>query len=257
MSKVIEAVAVSLEYPIYSVKAQSLRNAVMNLAVGGTLLKNSSDIIFVKALNNVTFSLSEGDRLGIVGHNGAGKTTLLKVLAGVYEPTRGMLNLRGRISSMVDIGLGVDGNLTGRENIINMGRRRGFTTRQIVAKIPEIVEFSDLGQFIDLPFKTYSAGMSARLVFGVATCFEPDILLLDEWIGAGDSGFVEKAKAKMNDILAKSRVMVLATHNVDMIRDICNKILVLEHGNQLFFGDVADWDFAAKAPMQPKTSIAV
>jgi lipopolysaccharide transport system ATP-binding protein len=225
------------------VRAQSLRNAVVNVAIGGKLLKDGNDIVHVKALDNVSFSLKEGDRLGIIGHNGAGKSTLLKVLAGVYEPTRGLINVQGRISSMVDIGLGADSNLTGVENIVNMARRRGFNTRQILAKIPEIVEFSELSQFIDLPFKTYSAGMSARLVFAVATCFEPDILLLDEWIGAGDAAFIEKAKKKMDDILERSRLLVLATHNQPLVKTVCNKLLVLEGGKQRYFGSVEGWEF--------------
>lgn len=243
MTAVIELNGVSLEYPIYSVKAQSLRNAVMNLAVGGQLLKNGHDIVHVKALDNISFKLQEGDRLGIMGHNGAGKTTLLKVLAGVYEPTRGQVSVQGRISSMVDINFGVDSNLTGVENIINMARRRGYTTKQILARIPEIVEFSELGKFIDLPFKTYSAGMCARLIFAVATSFEPDILMLDEWIGAGDAAFFNKAEAKMNGILAQSRVMVLATHSPALVQKVCNKLLVLNGGNQVYFGDVSGWSF--------------
>ncbi|MDC7682875.1 ABC transporter ATP-binding protein [Asticcacaulis sp. BYS171W] len=244
MTNIVELNGVGLEYPIYSIKAQSLRNAVVNMAVGGKLLKNGQDLIFIKALDNINFTLQEGDRLGILGHNGAGKTTLLKVLAGVYEPTRGRISVNGRISSMIDIHLGVDPNITGTENIINMARRRGFTTRQIQARIPEIVEFSELGSFIDLPFKTYSAGMCARLVFAVATCFEPDILLLDEWVGAGDAGFFEKAEAKMNDILSKSRVMILATHSRDLVQRVCNKVLVLNSSNQIYFGDCSGWDFA-------------
>lgn len=244
MSTAIELNGVTLEYPIYSVKAQSLRNAVMNIAVGGKLLKDGKDIVYVKALDNVSFKIDEGDRLGIIGHNGSGKTTLLKVLAGVYEPTKGRISVHGRISSMVDISLGVDWNLTGTENIINMARRRGFTTKEILKRIPEIVEFSDLGSFIDLPFKTYSAGMAARLVFAVATCFEPDILLLDEWIGAGDAAFFDKAEAKMNDILQKSRVMVLATHNFSLVEKVCNKVVVLNSGRQEYFGDVSGWKFS-------------
>ncbi len=238
MSTVIELNGISLDYPIYSVKAQSLRNAVMNLAVGGKLLKDGRDVIHVHALNNINFKLEEGDRLGIIGHNGAGKTTLLKVLAGVYEPTQGRISVKGRISSMVDISLGVDGHLTGRENIINMARRRGFATKQILARMPEIIEFSDLGGFIDLPFKTYSAGMGARLIFSVATNFDPDILLLDEWIGAGDAAFFDKAEAKMKNILERSRVMVIATHSMALVNRVCNKVLVLNGGNQEFFGDV-------------------
>ena len=243
MSSVLELHSVSLEYPIYSIRAQSLRNSVMNLAVGGRLLKDGRDVVHVKALDNISFKLAVGDRLGIIGHNGSGKTTLLKVLAGVYEPTRGTIEVRGRVSSMVDIGLGADDHLTGRENIINMARLRGFTTKQILAQIPGIIDFSDLGQFIDLPMKTYSAGMKSRLVFAVATCFEPDILLLDEWIGAGDASFFDKAKEKMDQILMNSRMMVLATHNFQLVKDVCNKLLVLDAGSQVYFGNTEGYDF--------------
>jgi len=242
VSKLIEVNGVTLEYPIYSIRGQSLRNTVFNLAIGGKLLRDNRDVIFVRALENISFSVEDGDRLGIIGHNGAGKTTLLKVLAGVYEPTRGMVSVRGRISSMVDIGLGVDSAMTGRENVILMARRRGFTTKQILAQMQEIIDFSDLAQFIDLPVKTYSAGMQARLVFAVATSFEPDILLLDEWIGAGDQAFFDKATDRMNQILEKSRAMVLATHNNQLVRKVCNKLLVLNGGKAEYFGDVNGWE---------------
>ncbi len=245
MTNVVEVSNVSLSYPIYSVQAQSLRNTIANLAIGGRLLKDDKHIVHVKALDNVNFALSEGDRLGIIGHNGAGKTTMLKVLAGVYEPDFGEVTVKGKISSMIDIGLGLDANLTGRENIINMGRLRGFTTKDTINKIPEILEFSELGQFIDLPIKTYSAGMQARLVFAVSTSFEPDVLLLDEWLGAGDAGFFQKATDRMNDLLNNSRVMVLATHNSSLVKLVCNKLLVLDGGTQKYFGDVKGWDIEA------------
>lgn len=248
---VIRLDGVDLSYPIYSMKAKSLRNAVANLAVGGRLLKDGKDVVHVKALSRVSFALNEGDRLGLIGHNGAGKSTLLKVLAGVYEPDSGSMNVRGRISSMIDIGLGLDMELTGRENIITMGRMRGFNLREIQRKIPEVIEFSELGSFIDLPIKTYSAGMTTRLVFGVATSLEPDILLMDEWIGAGDAGFFQKAVDRLNNILEKSRVIVLASHNVDLITRMCNKLLVLDGGVQSYFGDLSGWDFQTMAPRTP------
>lgn len=224
-------------------RAQSLRNAIANMAVGGRLLRDGKDVVHVKALDGISFSLKHGDRLGLVGHNGAGKSTLLKVLAGVYEPDKGRLIVDGRISSMIDIGLGLDAELTGIENIFNMGRMRGFSVKQIKAKIPDILDFSDLGQFIDLPLKTYSSGMTTRLVFGVATSLEPDILLMDEWIGAGDAGFFHKAINRLDNILKQSRVMVLASHSFGLIQEVCNKVLVLEGGRQVFFGDVTAWDF--------------
>lgn len=250
MSAIIELNGVQLAYPIYSIRAQSLRNTIANLAVGGKLLKNGNDILYVKALDDVSFRLEEGDRLGIIGHNGAGKTTLLKVLAGVYEPDQGRVEVNGRISSMIDISLGLDWNLTGRENVMNMGRTRGYTSGQIIKLLPEIVEFSDLGHFIDLPIKTYSAGMTTRLVFAVATSLDPDILLMDEWIGAGDQAFFEKATERMNNILSRSRIMVLASHNYHLINTVCNKLLVMNAGQQVYFGDIAGWDPEKNKPRE-------
>jgi lipopolysaccharide transport system ATP-binding protein len=249
MSAIIRLHGVQLAYPIYSIRANSLRNAIANLAIGGKLLKDGKDIIHVRALENINFALNEGDRLGIIGHNGAGKTTLLKVIAGVYEPDKGLVEVNGRVSSMIDIGLGLDASLTGRDNILVMGRMRGVPTKEVLAKFPEIVEFSELGGYIDLPVKSYSAGMQARLVFAVATTLQPDVLLLDEWIGAGDASFHQKATNRMNDILSQSRVMVLATHNFGMIKDVCNKLLVLNGGNQDYFGDTGGWDFDRMAAL--------
>lgn len=248
MSDVISLSGVELSYPVYSIRAHSLRNTIANMAIGGKLLKDGQDIVHVKALDGVSFSLQEGDRMGIIGHNGAGKTTLLKVLAGIYEPDRGLVEVTGRISSMIDIGLGLDAALTGRENVLSMGRMRGFGTKVVVGKMPEIIDFSELGAYIDLPVKTYSAGMMARLVFAVATTLDPDVLLLDEWIGAGDAGFHQKAKERMDEILEKSRVMVLATHNLGLIKSVCNKVLVLDGGRQTYFGDCDGWDLHNNAP---------
>ena len=249
MTNVIELAGVDLAYPFYSIRAQSIRNTIANLAVGGKLLRDGKDVIHVSALQNIHFSLENGDRLGLIGHNGAGKTTLLKVLAGVYEPDRGRVQLNGRVSSMIDINLGLDGELTGRENLINMGRIRGFTTKQITEKMVDIIEITDLGQFIDLPLKTYSAGMTTRLIFGVATSLDPEILLMYEWIGAGDKNFFGKATSRLNDILTRSKVIVLASHNYALIKELCNKLLVLNAGRQVFFGDINQWDEANNRPV--------
>lgn len=248
MTKIIQLSGVELSYPIYSIRANSLRNTIANLAVGGKLLKDGQDVIHVRALVGINISLNVGDRLGVIGHNGAGKTTLLKVLAGIFEPDRGLVEVNGRISSMIDVTLGMDTALTGRENLLNMGRMRGFSVRALLELLPEIISFSELGPFIDLPVKAYSSGMTARLVFAIATTLDPDILLLDEWISTGDASFVQKATQRMDDLLSRSRAMVLATHSFHMIQQTCNRLLVLDAGRQIFFGDVADWDFKAYAP---------
>ena len=240
MTKLISAKQISLIYPVYSIRAQSLRNSVINLAVGGKLLRDGQDVVQVRALNDVTFDVLDGDRLGIMGHNGSGKSTLLKVLAGVYEPTGGSLRVEGEVSSMLDIGLGLDGEATGYENIMTMGRMKGLTPRQIRAKLPEIVEFTELGSYMHLPLKTYSAGMTMRLVFGVATSFEPDVLLLDEWLGAGDAHFMDKAKQRMNEVVSSARCVVLASHSFELIREVCNKLMVLEGGVVRYLGPVPD-----------------
>ncbi len=249
MSEIISLNSVELAYPIYSIRAQSLRNTLASFAVGGKLLKDGKDIIHIKALSGITFSLNEGDRLGVIGHNGAGKTTLLKVVAGIYEPDRGRVQINGRTSSMIDIGLGQDRALTGRENIITMGRMRGFTTKQIIDKMDEIIDFSELGPYIDLPMKTYSSGMAARLVFSVATSLDPDILIMDEWLGTGDAAFVKKAGDRMKEILSKSRCLVMGSHNFNLIKNTCNKLIVLSGGSQIFFGETSDWDFKESLPI--------
>lgn len=249
MSAIVELNNVDLSYPIYSMRASSLRNALANIAVGGRLLKDGQDIIHVNALSKVHFSLNVGDRLGIIGHNGAGKTTLLKVIAGIYEPDSGRVSVSGRISSMIDISLGLDHTLTGRENLIRMGRLRGHSSAQVNRLIPEITEFSELGAYIDLPVKTYSSGMMMRLVFALATTLEPDILLLDEWLSAGDADFHEKAVARMNSILERARALILASHDFGMVQAICNKLLVLDGGAQVYFGDLAGWNFATHSPV--------
>ena len=231
---------VGLVYPIYSVRAQSLRHAAINLAVGGRLLKGSNDVIHVKALNNVSFKLNEGDRLGLVGHNGSGKTTLLKILAGVYEPSQGVINVRGQVSSMLDISHGVDWEATGVDNIKIMSRLRGLRGREIRERMDEIIGFSELGGYADLPMKTYSAGMATRLMFTLATSFSSDVLILDEWLGAGDAAFLHKVAERMDSIVAQARVLVLASHNFGLLDSTCNKLLVLDKGNVAYFGPKED-----------------
>lgn len=184
----------------------------------------------VTALDDISFELEAGDRLGLVGTNGAGKTTLLKVLYGVYEPTSGSIERRGRVDALFNINLGFRQEATGRRNIVLRGLVNGWTKREIDSRMDDIIAFSELGDFIDMPLKTYSAGMSTRLAFAIATSFEPQILLMDEWIGAGDKNFQDKAKARMDEIVAKAGIIVIASHNEALIKRICNKVMTLEKG---------------------------
>lgn len=235
--ELLELNSVSLVFPVLAVKQQSIRHTMLNAVTGGRVLKNSSNDIHVQALENINLKLFEGDRLGIIGHNGSGKTTLLKVIAGIYEPTTGYVAARGEISSMIDIGSGMDMEASGVENIKLVGRIRGFSEERIRQQIEEIVTFADLGPFIDIPVKTYSAGMVMRLLFAIGTCFTPEILILDEWLGAGDAGFVEKAEARMEQFVADSKLLIIASHNLEMIQRRCNKVCAMESGQIKFFGD--------------------
>ncbi|MEO1700413.1 MAG: ABC transporter ATP-binding protein [Pseudomonadota bacterium] len=184
----------------------------------------------VQALHDISFELTDGMRLGLVGHNGAGKTTLLKLLFGIFIPTAGTIEVDGRRDALFNINLGFRRNATGRRNIYLRGLINGRTKEEIATLEEGIIAFSELGDFIDAPMKTYSAGMAARLAFSIATALEPDILLMDEWIGAGDPEFQEKARARMQQLAEKASIMVLASHNYALLRRVCTHILELEHG---------------------------
>jgi ABC-type polysaccharide/polyol phosphate transport system ATPase subunit len=191
---------------------------------------------YVKALDGVSFALESGDRLGLVGGNGAGKSTLLKVLYGIFKPTAGRVDVTGRADALFNINLGFRREATGRRNIFLRGLINGWTDEQIEQRMEDIIAFSELGDFIDMPMKTYSQGMSARLAFSVATALEPEILLMDEWIGAGDPEFQAKARNRMSEIAEKAGIIVLASHNHQLLRRTCNKVLQLDHGRVVSFG---------------------
>lgn len=196
---------------------------------GGTI-SGSGSHRFVTALDGVSFELQAGDRLGLVGANGAGKTTLLKVLYGIYEPTAGSLDIRGKVDALFNINLGFRPEATGRRNILLRGLINGWTEDQIAERTEEIIEFSELGEFIDIPFKSYSQGMGARLAFAIATTMDPEILLMDEWIGAGDATFQNKASKRMNELAEKAGIIVLASHDEGLLGKTCNRRLELELG---------------------------
>jgi ABC-type polysaccharide/polyol phosphate transport system ATPase subunit len=229
-----------LNYPLLSVNARSLRSTVINRAVGGLLLKSASDVVNIQALADVSFSLDEGDRLGIAGHNGSGKSTLLKVLAGVYTPDRGTVSVRGPVSSFLDLSFGLDFEASGRDNIRTLLRLKGRSRKEMDAMIPEIIEFSELAAYIDLPVRSYSAGMMSRLLFSVATGEPSNILLMDEWLSAGDAHFLEKATVRMQSMFSSARTAVLASHNGYLLHEVCNKLLVLSRGSVVYFGSTKD-----------------
>lgn len=194
----------------------------------------------VKALANVSLTLQEGDRIGLIGHNGAGKSTLLRVLAGVYEPIAGRVLVSGKITPLFDMMPGLDGEDTGYQNIVTMGMLHGMSRAEVEAKIPEIEEFSELGEYLDLPVRTYSTGMTTRLGFAVATAIDPGILLMDEGVGAGDARFAERAAKRMNEFVGRSRIIVLASHSEAMLRSMCNKAALMHEGHVINLGTVQE-----------------
>ncbi|WP_026527613.1 ABC transporter ATP-binding protein [Butyrivibrio sp. VCD2006] len=184
----------------------------------------------VHALNNVSFSLEDGDRLAIIGHNGAGKSTLLKLISGIYPPTSGNLIVEGNISSMFELATGFEMEQSGWNNIRLRGLMLGLKPSEIESKMDEIAEFSELGNYLNMPVKYYSSGMFVRLAFSISTSIEPDILLLDEIIAAGDAAFLEKANARLHNMVNTSKIMILVTHSMQSAVDMCNKCIWMEAG---------------------------
>ncbi|WP_435606576.1 ABC transporter ATP-binding protein [Pseudomonas knackmussii] len=202
----------------------------MQVATGGQVGSDPQGRVIVRALDNLNFTLREGDRLALLGHNGAGKSTLLRLLSGVYEPTSGKTKMEGHTGSLIDISLGIDPELTGRENIYLRGALLGMSRAQISERVDEIIDFSELGDFVDMPLRTYSTGMHLRLAFAVSTIVRPEILLLDEWLSVGDEGFKHKAETRMNELVQSTRILVIATHSRDLALKTCNRAILLEHG---------------------------
>jgi lipopolysaccharide transport system ATP-binding protein len=198
-------------------------------ATGGTIAHEPGGG-YVTALDDVSLEIRAGDRIGLTGANGAGKTTFLKVLYGIYAPTAGHVQIDGRVDALFNINLGFRPGATGRRNIMLRGLINGWSRDQIEARTEEIIAFSELGEFIDLPFKSYSQGMAARLAFSIATTMTPQILLMDEWLGAGDPAFQKKARERMNALADQAGIIVLASHNAPLIEKTCNRVLEFEHG---------------------------
>jgi ABC-2 type transport system ATP-binding protein len=231
----------NIEFPVNIGGSRSLRDAFTNTIsrVGGRVIANKSNTV-VCALEDISFSLNRGDRLGLIGANGSGKTTLIRTLAGVYEPSRGRLDVEGVRVPMFDIGLGFDDEGNGYENIYIRGLIMGLTREQIAAKMPEIAEFSELGGYLDLPVRTYSAGMSLRLMFAIATSLEGDIILMDEWLAVGDAEFRHKANARLRKLTEGAGILVLASHDMSLLRETCTLGMHIEAGKVRNFGKIGD-----------------
>jgi len=228
---------VTLYFPIIGAGDRSVKNTLLSFATGGKITRNSGTML-VTGLDKINLQLKDGDRLGLIGHNGAGKSTLLKVLAGIYSPTLGNLEVEGRIVSTLNITLGFEHEATGYENIYLRGRLLGLTMREIEARIDEIAEFTELGKYLDLPVRVYSSGMLMRLAFAVMTSLESEILLMDEVIGTGDARFIHKAEARLDEFMNRAKIMVIASHSDEVIKDFCNQALLLKNGSIFAQGEV-------------------
>jgi len=229
---------VSVSFPIYHGASRSLKKIILNRTSKGKIAKDASKRIVIEALNDISISLVECDRLALIGSNGAGKTTLLRVMAGVYEPVSGQVIVNGRIAPMFDIGIGIDPELNGYENIRLRGLLLQLSHAEIEARLQEIVDFTELGDYLHMPVRTYSSGMMMRLTFAVSTCFVPDIVLMDEWVLAGDLHFMSKAQKRIESFVEMSSILVLASHNLELLRRWCTKALWLHNGRVKALGPV-------------------
>lgn len=234
----IDLRSIFVEFPIFNVSSRSFKKHFLQLTSGGRIVKNANEHVLVKALNDITVSFKHGERIGLIGRNGSGKSTLLRLLATIYEPTRGDIKISGKISPMLDFVSGVEAEFTGYENIYTRGILLGLSSKEIKQQIESIAELTGLGDYLSMPVRTYSSGMKIRLAFAISTSIKPEILLIDEVFGAGDNDFMNKARERMISLLDQSSIVVMATHAEPLIREFCNKALLLENGSIKFFGDV-------------------
>jgi ABC-type polysaccharide/polyol phosphate transport system ATPase subunit len=231
---------VIIDFPIYGGSHRSLRQSLF-ARTGGLVRhqgKGRQQRTIVRALDDISFTLKNGDRLGLIGHNGAGKSTLLKVLAGVYTPDSGSISIDGRVSPLFNSAPGLDPDDNGYENIKTCAMFLGMSSEEINRKLPDIVDFCELGEYLELPVRTYSTGMVTRLGFAIATAIDPDVLLLDEGIAAGDARFAARAEGRMQALIQRTRILVLASHSDALIRSMCNRAILLEKGHLVQIGSV-------------------
>ncbi len=228
---------VTVDFKIYGAQ-RSFRKALFSRTGGSVIAREGGNrgAVTVRALDNISVRLEHGDRLGLIGHNGAGKTTLLRVFAGVYQPTSGRVVTSGRLSPLFNTAPGLDMDDTGYENLLTCGLFLGMSRGEIIDKTREIEEFAELGEFMALPVRSYSTGMLTRLSFAVATAIEPEILILDEGLGAGDARFIERAKQRVDALIARSSIVVLASHSEGLLRQICNRGMLLASGRMVAEG---------------------
>lgn len=229
----------TVDFPVFDARTRSLKAAFIGSA-GGTIGRTSERVVMIEALRGISLSLNAGDRVGLVGRNGAGKSTLLRLLSGVYEPTAGVAMVNGRVAPVFDLGIGLDPEISGYENIVIRGLFLGETRKSMRAKVDEIAEFTELGPYLCLPLRTYSTGMRVRLALGVLTSIDPQILLLDEGVGAVDSAFLTKALARLHAMVERTGIVVFASHSHEFLTQLCTTALWIDRGTIVMAGEVND-----------------
>lgn len=227
---------VSLDFPIFSARSTSIRHQLIRIGTGGLIGVDGGHRV-VTALQDISLNLSDGARVGLIGHNGSGKSTLMRLIGGIYFPTRGSATVKGRVSTIFELGVGADPDLPGLENIFRIGVMMGLSHSKIRDLVPDIVAFTELGEFLDLPVRTYSAGMAMRLYFALALFSDPEILLIDEIFGAGDAAFQQRALARLEQQIFDSHIFVFATHSADLLRKFCDRCIVMHHGRMACFDE--------------------
>ncbi|MDT7673617.1 MAG: lipopolysaccharide transport system ATP-binding protein, partial [Pseudonocardiales bacterium] len=227
-----------VDFPIFDAKTRSLKKAVLGRA--GGKIGTESRVPIIEALHDINLSLHQGARVGLVGHNGAGKSTLLRLMSGIYEPTRGSARISGKVAPVFDLGVGMDPEISGFENIMVRGLFLGMTRKQMQARVDDIAEFTELGDYLAMPLRTYSTGMRVRLALGVVTSIDPEILLLDEGIGSVDAEFLAKARNRLNALVERSGMLVFASHSDEFLMELCNTAIWMDHGQMKMQGGLRE-----------------
>ena len=234
----IELRNVGVDFPVFHAASQSIKNRVLGVSTGGLFNRSVEGHLVVQGLQNINLHIRRGERIGLIGHNGAGKSTMLRVLSGIYQPTQGSAVIHGESVSLIKIGLGIDPEASGLENIKLRAVMMGLAPGILSLRMDEIIDFSGLGEFIHMPFRTYSSGMQMRLAFAVSTTIRPQILIMDEWLSLGDAEFAERAKKRMDELLDATEILILASHSKELLQQNCTRLIWLEHGKVKMDGPV-------------------
>jgi len=239
MSAYLKLADVSIRFRVYGVGSQSLKKQIISFGTGGRLARDAANHFVVQALDRISIDLKDGDRLGIIGANGSGKSTLLRTMAGIYHPNNGTVASAGNIATIIDNGIGLEPTATGFENITSRAVLTGLRKKEWPAYADRVQEICELGDYLSLPVHTYSSGMLMRLNFALSVCADPDILILDEWLSVADAAFREKAQHLMQEFVTRSRILAIATHNLELLESVCQRAILLQHGRIVADGPVA------------------